>query len=279
MRYLLELLWLFVPRETPEGNPNVVANNDDGGSQPDSGADESVSAGKAAAPIGGSDPAGKPSWLPEKFWNADLGQPRAEIMAKSFTELEGKFRQKTDALKDEIRREMIAAAPEEYAVNLREDLEIPDNIQLDFGKDDPLVSWFFGFAKENGMSQEMVDRALNEYVSIELKSLPDVEAEIAKLGDHGQDRLMRVHSWMESRLSKDQLASMSGLMSTAEQVEALEALMKSSGPANFDGDTADAPLSLDELRAMQNDKRYWQDKDPAFIKKVEQGYQRLYKNQ
>lgn len=274
MKYLLKLLWLFVPRETPA--PDGAAEVD----KVDAEVDAEVDAPKEPAkPLGGSDPEGRPDWLPEKFWNPDLKSPRAEVMAKSFTELEGKFREKTDVLKAEIHAEMRAGAPEEYEINLSEDLKLPENVELDFGKDDPLISWFSSFAKEQGMNQETFDKALNEYVGIEVSNMPDVQSEISKLGDHGQDRLLRVHSWLESKLSEDELGSLSPLLSSASQVEALEKLMKSSGPADFEGDSGSTGLTLEELRAMQNDPRYYQQKDPAFIKKVEDGYKRLYKNQ
>ena len=66
---------------------------------------------------------------------------------------------------------------------------------------------------------------------------------------------------------------------SAAQVEALEVLMKSSGPSSFDADTGGPPLTLEELREMQNDPRYFREKNPAFIKKVTEGYARLYKGQ
>jgi len=270
MKYLLKLLWLFVPRETPI-EPDAPAD-----APADSNPGDPVDPPK---PLGGSDPEGRPDWLPEKFWNPDLKSPRAEVMAKSFTELEGKFREKTDVLKAEIHAEMRASAPETYDISLSEDLQIPENVELNLGEDDPLISWFSGFAKEQGMPQETFSKALNEYVSIELQNMPNVEAEIAKLGDHGQDRLLRVHSWLESKLSEDELGALNPLLSSATQVEALEKLMKSSGPADFEGDSGGTALSLEELRQMQGDKRYWQDKDPIFMKKVEEGYKRLYKNQ
>jgi hypothetical protein len=283
MKYLMWLLWLFIPRQDGEGDGDgdggTGDDGDGGAGDSDSGGSGDSAAGDPAKPIGGSDPEGRPDWLPEKFWNEDLKAPRAEVMAKSFTELENKLRSKTDDLKAEILEEMRASAPEEYEVNLSDELKIPDNVELDLTKEDPLVSWFFGFAKENGFSQEMVDKALNEYVKIEMENMTDVQAEIEKLGDHGQDRLLRVHNWLESRLTEDQFAAINPLLSSAAQVEALESLMKTSGPANFDGDGAGKPLTLEELREMQNDPRYHRDKDPAFIKKVEEGYRRLYKGQ
>jgi len=274
MKYFKWLLWMF-PKG--EGDGEGEGGEGEGG---EGGEGEGGEGGDGQQkPLGGSDPDAKPDWVADKFWNPDTKTVRSEQLGKAYNELEGKLRGNADAIREEIRAEMIASAPDEYTVNLSEDLKIPDNVELDFSTDDPLVSWFFGFAKENGMSQETVDKALNEYVGIELGNMVDIQAEIGKLGDHGQDRMMRVHNWLETSLTEDQLASLNPLLNSAAQVEALETLMKKAGPSDFDADSGGAPLSLEELRSMQNDKRYWQDKDPVFIKKVQDGYERLYKNQ
>ena len=249
-----------------EENENIEAEGE---------ADESVEAPK---PLGGVDPEGKPDWAQDKFWDQDMKTVRAEVLSKSFNELEGKLRSKTDDLKEEIKTEMLAAAPDEYTVNVSEDLKIPDDVEFDLTKDDPMVGWFFEMAKESGFTQETADKWLNGYIAKEMAALPDRAEEIAKLGDHGQDRMMRVNHWMESKLSADQFKSMSASLSSAEQVEALETLMKSSGPADFEGDTGGPAITLEELQTMQNDPRYWQSQDKAFIKKVSDGFARLYKN-
>jgi hypothetical protein len=276
MKYFMKLLWMFIPRE---GEDDGGVAGDDGSDSSSDGAGDSGSPADTRKPIGGDDPEAKPDWLADKFWNPDLKAPRTEILGKAYNELEGKIRGKTDDLKAEIRAEMIASAPDNYKVNLSEDLKIPDNVELDFSEDDPLVNWFFGFAKENGMSQELVDKALNDYVGIELAGMTDVSAEIEKLGDHGQDRMLRVHNWLESRLSDEHFAALNPNLSTATQVEALESLMKSSGPSDFEADSGGPALTLEELREMQNDPRYHREKNPAFIKKVTDGYARLYKGQ
>jgi hypothetical protein len=56
----------------------------------------------------------------------------------------------------------------------------------------------------------------------------------------------------------------------------MEKLMKASGPGNFEASPPSEQLTLGELRNMQNDPRYWREKDPVFMKKVQEGYQRLY---
>jgi len=277
MKYFLQLILGWLPRAEGEGDGSAGDDAGDGGDG--AGDTDSGASADPAKPLGGSDPEGRPDWLPEKFWNQDLKAPRVEVLSKSFTELEGKFREKNEKLKEEMLAEIRANAPEKYEFKLSEDLEIPENVNLDFSEDDPLVNWFFDFAKEKGLSQEEVDKAINTYVDIELKNLPNMQEEVAKLGDHGQDRLLRVHNWLESKLSNDEFKALNPLLSSAAQVEALEKLMKTSGPADFDGDNNSPAMSLEELREMQNDPRYWQEKDPGFVKKVQEGYERLYKNQ
>jgi hypothetical protein len=276
MKYFWQLFWMLIPREGEGDGDGGDGDSGDGDAGDSGGGGDGDGATGDGKPQGGNDPEGKPDWLADKFWNPDLKAPRTEVLGKAYNELEGKLRGKTDEIKEEIRAEMVASAPESYEIKLSDDLKIPDNVELDLTAEDPMVEWFFGFAKKNGLSQDIVTEAINEYVGIELKAMPDVQAEIEKLGDHGQDRLLRVHNWMESKLSDDQFKSINPLLSSAAQVEALEVLMKSSGPSDFEGDGKGEALTLDELRTMQNDVRYYRDKDPTFIKKVEEGYKRLY---
>lgn len=277
MKYFLQLLLRYLPKAEGEGDAGTdIGDGDSGGDGGDGGSGDPAGDPK---PMGGSDPEGKPDWAADKFWNPDTKEVRTEVLHKSFSELEGKFREKTEKLKEEIVAEMRANAPEKYEFNISDEIEVPDNIDLNFNEEDPLAQWFFSFAKEQGLSQETVDQAINQYVEIELKNMPDVAAEVEKLGDHGQDRMLRVHNWLESKLTEDEFAALNPLLSSAAQVEALEKLMKTSGPADFDGDNSTPALTLEELRAMQNDERYWKQQDKAFIKKVEDGYARLYKGQ
>jgi len=279
MKYFWKLVWMFIPRGDVAGSGNGSGDGTGDGTGTGSGSGNGNGKDDNHKPIGGSDPESKPDWLSEKFWNPDLKTPRTEVLGKAYNELESKLRSNSDTIKEEIRAEMKASAPDEYKVNLSKDLKIPDNVELDFTEDDPMVKWFFGMAKEEGMPQETVDKWINEYVGIELGNMTDIKAEIEKLGDHGQDRMLRVHNWLESKLSDDQFKALNPFLSTAVQVEALEVLMKTAAPSDFQGDGGGSPLSLEELRDMQNDPKAWQEKNPIFLKKIQEGYDRLYKNQ
>ena len=227
-------------------------------------------------PAPGSGPGDRPDWCPEKFFDPDVG-PRTEVGFKAFTELEGKLREGKDAFKAELDAEALAATPESYELKMPEDLQIPDDVEMTLTAEDPLVSAFFEFAKTEHMSQDTVNSLISMYVKSELAAMPVMKDEIGKLGDYGQDRLLKVQTWLSKSLDDAEMKVIGPMLTSAESIQALEKLMKISGPGSFDGDTTGEGLSLEELRSMQNDKKYWQEKDPAFIKKVELGYARLYK--
>ena len=98
MKILADLLGLFVPRETAES---------------DAGGGEEAPADPQ--PQGGSDPEGKPNWLPDKFWDQDVGI-RAQPLAEAYSSLEQKMREAffaegRDAARYELaRQQMLAAA-------------------------------------------------------------------------------------------------------------------------------------------------------------------------
>ena len=259
MKLLSWLIGLFVPRET---NPE---NSDPG-----------VDPGADPKPTGGSDPDGKPDWLPDKFYDPDVG-PRVELLAKSFRELEGKLSQKKENLAEELKSERLASAPEKYEIALPEDLNVPEGVEVTLKEDDPVAEWFMGFAKENGLSQEEFNAAVNTYIQLEISKLPDVNAEIEKLGDYGQDRLLKVDTHLKNALDEEEYAAIQPMMTSAKGIEAMEKLIKQAGPGQFDGDGGGEGLTLNELRKMQNDPRYYRDQDPAFIERVKKGYERLYK--
>ena len=253
---LLGYLLSFVPRETPapEGDPAPDPTPDPTEPTPDG---------------------QRPDWCPEKFFDPDVGV-RQQQLAEAYTSLEGKIREREDQIIEKWKGEQTAELPEKYALNIAESLEIPDDVEMNLSEDDPLVGWFFDVAKEWGLSQEQVDAAINGYVEREMAAIPKIDDELAKLGDYGKDRLQRVHNWLDKSLEAEELSSLAPMLTSATTIQALEKLMKGTSPMDFDGDDPSPALTLDELRSMQNDPRYWQQKDPAFIKKVEQGYQRLF---
>ncbi len=220
----------------------------------------------------------RPDWCPEKFYDDNMGV-RAQPMAEAFVELEGKLRSNKETLAEEIKSERMASLPEKYDLVIPENLEVPDGVELNLTDEDPLVSSVFAWAKTEGISQEGMNNLIEMYMKSELAGMPDMTKEIGKLGDYGQDRLLKVQNWMSDKLDEDQMKELAPMLTSATSIEALEKLMSTSGPGKFDGDNATPAMSLEELRTMQKDPRYHQERDTAFIAKVTAGYARLYKGQ
>jgi hypothetical protein len=256
MRILSWLVGLFVPRETGDG---------DG---------EGGRTGGTGDGTGGGE--GKPEWCPDKFFDPEVGV-RAEVMATSFKELEGKLREGKTAFQAELDAERAANVPESYEITMPEfeDGEVPEDVEITLKPDDPIATWFMGFAKENGLSQEQFTAAVHGYIKEEIAKLPNMTEQLKALGDYAADRIQKVNTWLEKSLTDDHMQAIKPLLTSATAIEALETLMKGHKPGDFDGEGQQA-LTLEELQSMQNDPRYWQSKDPAFIKKVSEGFQRLY---
>ena len=54
-------------------------------------------------------------------------------------------------------------------------------------------------------------------------------------------------------------------------------MMQTAEPALDKGGLAADDSSLDELKSMMRDPRYWRDRDPAFVRQVTQGFDRVYR--
>ena len=273
-RLLIHLFGLVVPRETASADPPKDPPADP---PKDPLADPPKDPPANPAPISQDiDPTkGRPDWVPEKFWNPDVGIRVHEAM-KGYAELEGKLRTKKDELRAELETERQKAAPEKYELKMPDDIKIPDGMDITLDEADPLAQWFTGLAKNWGMSQDQFNAAIRGYVEQELASMPKVADELAKLGDYATDRIQRVENWLYKSLAEPEYKALQPWLTDAASVQALEKLMKTSSPGDFDGDTQGETLTLEELRKMQDDPRYWRDQDKAFIAKVEAGYKRLY---
>jgi len=68
------------------------------------------------------------------------------------------------------------------------------------------------------------------------------------------------------------------LSSSFEGVMALERMMKSEEPSLQRNTDTVSGLDEKELNAMMRDPRYWRDRDPAFVAKVTEGFQRMFGN-
>jgi len=215
----------------------------------------------------------RPEHISEKFWNQDTGEVNVESLSTSYNALEKKLGQRTDELTKQIRTDMEqernAKIPEKYEITMP---EIPEDIDMEVHEDQPLLKWWGETAKSMGLSQEQFNEGINQFVQNEINGLPNIEEESKQLGDNSKDRIESANLWAKKHLSENAYNTMSKLSSTAEGVKAIEEIMalnKSSVMPNSPT-AVEAKPSLEDLRSMMKDPKYWKDgeKDPAYIERV-----------
>ena len=213
----------------------------------------------------------RPGWLPDKF-------KTPEDLVNSYTELERGFYQRKDDMReqiiDEINQEAMKdapASPADYEINL----QAPEGLEYTVDESDPLLNWFHAKAQEYGLSQDEFDGLVNEYAQADTLRGPDWNVESEQLGEYAEDRLSRVEGWANASLTQEAYEVFANIPASAGMVQLFEELMELNGQPQFNmiSETEfQEVLSIDELRSMQNDPKYWKEKDPAFIAKVRAGF-------
>jgi hypothetical protein len=192
--------------------------------------------------------------------------------------------------------EAASAVPDAYTVDLPEDLQTA----LAGGgvlADDPVFQGFVEHAKSIGMSQEQFGGVMTWAADlVKAHSTTTTESQTASQ----QAELKALQAAFGAQLptvAKSVKAytnaiaaqvpgaaiALDGLATTAAGVQLLHAMasgaLKPATSGNLPGGAAMAPppaLTEADLKAMVADPRYWREKDPAFVKKVSDGFQRLY---
>lgn len=236
-------------------------------------APEPVSLLPNPAPAGG-----RPESLPEKFWDSEKGAIRTDDLAKAYTELE---------------RRMSGSVPgpgsAEWDSTLRRALEIPetpDGYQIAMKDDlltvDPAVNARLhqaGFSPRQ--AQLVYDLAVERIVPLAAQLAADARHEqtMERLTEEfgGTEKWNalsgQIAAWGQRNLSPVVYAA---LAASPDGIRAMRRLMESGEPPLGMPGGSPTPASEGDLREMMKDKRYWRDRDPAFIRAVTDGYRRLY---
>ena len=146
--------------------------------------------------------------LPDWF-KADKYKSIAD-QAKAYTELEKRFGGFKGAPKDGY--------------------QPPEGIE----PDDALFAELKTFAEETNMSQDAFDRAWG-LLQAQSEAVEEVslEAEMAKLGDNATGRIKHVEQFMKNNLDPETYERLRYAVNSAESVELVEALIKSTAPAKL----------------------------------------------
>lgn len=227
----------------------------------------------------------RPDFIPEKFWDAETKSPRVEDLAKSYANLESKIGAQKDSYFKEFEEGRLSQRPESadaYQVNIdAKAVGLPEGTEAKIDTKDPLYQWWRETAYANGYTQEQFDAGINQYLKQEFASLPNMDKERETLGEAAQDRISRVELWARKNAGDELFDRVKFKLGNADAVEFMEAIMKRTAGIDMSGDgqQQQAGLSKDEIRAMQDDPRYWKDRDPAYVKKVEEAWKGYHARQ
>ena len=213
----------------------------------------------------------RPEWLPEKF-------KTPEDLAKSYSELSQKLGSKEEeirkSLMEEIQKEAFGSRPETAG-----DYQLPETIDQEQAVDNDLLKWWSEHSFENGYSQEEFQQGIEMYSQAVMGNQPDLEAEAAKLGDNSEARIEAASAFATKFFPEEALPAIERMCESHSGIIALEAIQEAMKDGNFAGNTAPAAQTSErELREMMNDPRYWKDRDPAYIKEVTEGFQKIYRS-
>lgn len=219
----------------------------------------------------GKDGKQRPEWLPEKFWDAEKGEPRTESMAKAYSTLEknkGKSNEK---------------APESADEYFGEGFEVPEGLENVEADDNALKTAASVFHK-HGIPVETGRAIVAEFLQGLDPLMPeaiDEEAELEKLGQGGPALVAGLKNWVDGlaaskQFSEQEVARLYQYAGDAVGIATLAKLRNMTGekpiPVHLDGE-GDV-VSAEQFYSMHRDPRYGQ--DAAFTEKVDRLGERIF---
>ena len=214
--------------------------------------------------------------IPEKFLNQD-GTLNSESLIKSYTELEKKIgtmisvpNENSD---DEAKRKFNRAigVPESASEYPKNDLYDDENLREQFLQ--------IGLTKTQ---VEKIYNIANEYLSpiiSELFSVQDESVAINELKnffggvDKMNDALRAINVFGELFLPRD---AFDALCATPQGIQSVYKMMQSMEPDVKTDKNETQNLTDSDLRRMMRDPKYWRDNDVEYIRKIENGFKKLY---
>lgn len=214
--------------------------------------------------------------IPEKFQNTD-GTLNADALIKSYTELERKIgtmvsvptADSDDATRARFNRAIgVPASADEYPTN---DLFGDADLQKKF--------------LEIGLTSSQVEqiyRIADEFLSPVLSDLfvaqktENAFAELQKFfggADKMHDAIKQINDFGTRFLPAD---AFDELCSTPQGIQGVYRMMQSIEPNVEIANDDNKNLSDSDLRRMMRDPKYWRDHDAEYVRKIENGFKKLY---
>ncbi len=226
------------------------------------------------------DNAKAPEGVPIKFWDKQKQEIRVDALLASYLALEKKLSTMVampTCDEDKLRILKLVGmpdTPEQYDVT----------VKADFLDVDPELNTRLhakGFTSEQ--VQEVYDLAVEKFVPLILEMAAEFQAdrEVERLCEEfgGTERWQEIASQLNEYGHKNLPPSaFEGLCCSYDGVMALYRMMKSGKASVGTRNESAAPEIMDEahIRSLMQSPKYWRDRDPSFIAKVSEGFQKLY---
>jgi hypothetical protein len=127
-----------------------------------------------------------------------------------------------------LRATQVPASADAYQPTLPANLKLPDGIELQIESRDPALADLRNLAHSRGWSQDDFSAALGIYAAKQAQESAQlrtaINAEIARLGPNGSQRVDALRTWFRSAVGDDYARSLSQALITAKHVEAFERL-------------------------------------------------------
>lgn len=214
--------------------------------------------------------------IPEKFLNKD-GTLNTDALLKSYSELEKKIGTMV-SVPD-------SADDTEVTKKFRHAIGVPDSAteypHNDLFDDENVRQEFHKIGLTSGQVEKIYDIAQN-FLSPVLSEIFSTEQEAKAVSELKKffgsdekmyDALSEIKSFGERFLPYDAFDS---LCSTPQGIQGVYKMMQSMEPHVETNSNAPEKLSDAELRNMMRDPKYWRDHDEEYVRKIENGFKKLY---
>ena len=212
--------------------------------------------------------------IPEKFKNSKTGEINTNALLKSYLELEKKLSERQKLLPNATKGTM-PATPDEYQITFKNPLLVMD---------EEMNKRLFDLGFTNEQLQAVYDLAADKIIPLLNEISADFRAdkEMAELerefgGADGFNTVARqISAWGEKNLNPDIFKA---LATSKDGIMTIYKMMMDGVEPNMLNGTEknQEPLSEDSLRALMRDPKYWKKQDPTLVKRVEDGFKRLYR--
>jgi hypothetical protein len=203
--------------------------------------------------------------VPDKFKDPESGEVKLDSLLSSYQSLEKRMSSMPS----------IPKSAGEYCIDCEHGL---------FDVDEEMNKQLHAKGFTNEQVQFVYDLAAEKMVPMIVEMANDFQAdrEIEKLIEHfgGEEKWIEISRQLlafgQKNLPNDVLQSLS---SSYDGVIALYNMMQGNEPSvSNEAATKNGGRETMDLQSMMRDPKYWRDKDPSFIAKVTEGFQRLYGN-